>query len=250
MKTVKPLKQGLLYKTFEANRSFYLCTAVISFFSFESPPTLLSEPGFWKFVSSEIGKDSMLDMCMPKPRGEVLVTGRCYASKGKASAGEVSLKTGPIEKTLYVFGNRFWRKTVGLVGTISDPEPFGEMEISYENAFGGAEYKKNPLGKGFGSKVGTTGAKTHPLPNIEDPDELIGSPKDRPDLSDAKMIGANLMEANLKSATLVRTDLRMANLYGAEVMRAVVGDTDFRGANLKMTKIFDWRSGDKGRTDK
>jgi uncharacterized protein YjbI with pentapeptide repeats len=58
------------------------------------------------------------------------------------------------------------------------------------------------------------------------------------------------MEANLKTATLVRTDFRMANLYGAEVMRAVVGETDFRGANLKMTKISDWRPGDKGRTDK
>jgi hypothetical protein len=42
----------------------------------------------------------------------------------------------------------------------------------------------------------------------------------------------------------------MANLYGAEVMRAVVGETDFRHANLKMTKIADWRPGDKGRTDK
>jgi len=181
MKIVKPLKQSLLYKTFEADRSFYLCTAVISFFSFESSPALLSDPDLWKFVSPELGKDAMLDMCMPKPRGEVLVTGRCCASKEKASAGEVSLKTGPIDKTLYVFGNRFWKKTVGMVGTISDPEPFEEMEISYENAFGGAEYKKNPLGKGFGSIVSTTGAKIHPLPNIENPDELIGSPKDRPD---------------------------------------------------------------------
>jgi len=70
------------------------------------------------------------------------------------------------------------------------------------------------------------------------------------DLSDAKMVGANLMEANLKGSRLVRTDLRMANLYGAEVMRAVIGETDFRNANLKMTKIADWRPGDKGRTDK
>jgi uncharacterized protein YjbI with pentapeptide repeats len=181
MKTIKPLNQSLLYKTFEADRSFYLCAAVISFFSFESSPALLSDPALWKFVGPELGKDAMLDMCMPKPRGEVLLTGRCYAPKGKASAGKVSLKTGPIDKTLFVFGNRYWKKAAGIVGTISDPEPFEEMEISYENAFGGAEYKKNPLGKGFGSLVSDAGTKIHPLPNIENPDELIGSPKDRPD---------------------------------------------------------------------
>jgi hypothetical protein len=181
MKIFKPLNQSLLYKSFEADRSFYLCTAVISFFSFESSPVLLSDPDLWKFLSPELGKDAILDMCMPKPRGEVLVTGRCYASEGKDSAGEVSLKTGPIDKTLYVFGDRFWQYENPLIQSISDPLHFTEIDISYDNAFGGPEFEKNPLGKGAAPVEIDTGELIQPLPNIEMPETLIGSPDDRPD---------------------------------------------------------------------
>jgi uncharacterized protein YjbI with pentapeptide repeats len=182
MKTVKPLNQSLLYKTFEADRSFYLCAAVISFFSFESSPALLSDPDLWKFVSSELGKEAMLDLCMPKPRGEVLVTGRCYAPGGKpVPAYEVRLQMGAVNKTLHVFGDRFWKRKGGMLKTISDPMPFTEMAVSYENAFGGPDYKKNPLGKGHAPIETDTGEKVRPLPNIEDPRNLIDSPKKKPE---------------------------------------------------------------------
>ncbi|NIM98423.1 MAG: DUF2169 domain-containing protein [candidate division Zixibacteria bacterium] len=172
----------MLYRTFEADRSFYLCTAVISFFPFESSSTLLSDPDLWQFVSSELGKDAMLDMCMPKPRGEVLVIGRCFAPGGKpVPACEVRLQMGLVDKTLYVFGDRFWRRKGGILKTISDPLPFTEMDISYENAFGGPDYKKNPLGKGHAPVKSDTGETVHPLPNIEDPRDLIDSPKNMPD---------------------------------------------------------------------
>jgi uncharacterized protein YjbI with pentapeptide repeats len=182
MKTIKPLNQSLLYKTFEANKSFYLCTSVISFFSYESPPTLLSEPDLWKFTSSELGKDAMLDMCMPKPKGEVLVVGRCFTPEAKpVPAYEVLLKIGPIDKTLYVFGERFWERKAGVLKTITDPLPFTEMDVSYENAFGGPDYKKNPLGKGYASVRTGSGKAIHPLPNIENPHDLVDSPTKKPD---------------------------------------------------------------------
>ena len=182
MKAIKPLSQCLLYKTFEANRSFYLCTAVISFFSFQSSPSLLSEPDLWKFESSELGKDAMLDLCMPKPKGEILVVGRCFTPEAKpVPAYEVRLKIGSIDKTLHVYGDRFWKRKGGLVKVISDPMPFTEMPVSYENAFGGPEYKKNPLGKGHTQIKTETGDTVHPLPNIEDPTNLIDSPKKKPD---------------------------------------------------------------------
>jgi len=149
MKTIKPFKQSVLCKTFEAGRSFYLCTAIMSFFPLASSPTLLSEQDLWEFADSELGKDAMLDMCMPKPKGEVLVVGRCFTPEAKpVPAYEVHLKIGPIDKTLYVFGDRFWGRKAGVLKTISDPLPFTKMAISYENAFGGPNYKKNPLGKG------------------------------------------------------------------------------------------------------
>jgi len=182
MKIIKPLNQSLLYKTFEAERSFYLCTTIISFFSFESSPTLLSEPDLWKFAGSELGKETILDLCMPKPKGEVLANGRCYAPGGKpVPAYEVRLKIGPIDKTLHVYGDRFWKRKGGLVKVISDPMPFTEMPVSYENAFGGPEYKKNPLGKGHTPIKTDTGDTVHPLPNVENPTNLIDSPKKKPE---------------------------------------------------------------------
>jgi uncharacterized protein YjbI with pentapeptide repeats len=182
MKTIKPMKQSLLYKVFEFDHRYHLAVAVLSFFPFEERPLgLLSEPDLWKFVVAELGKDAILDMCMPKPGGEVLVFGKCFAPGGKEmQAGEVRLRVGPVEKTLYVFGDRFWRRA-GPVRRISDPLPFSEMAITWENAFGGPEYGKNPLGKGFAPVETETGETVHPLPNIEDPKHLIASPEDRPD---------------------------------------------------------------------
>lgn len=181
MKTIKPINQSLLYKTYEADRKFYLCTVILSYFSFDSS-SLLSEPELWKFAGAELGKDAMLDMCMPKPKGEVLVVGRCFAPEGKpVQAYEVHLKVGSIDKTIYVFGDRFWKRKAGIVKVISDPRPFTEMTISYANAFGGPDYKKNPLGKGHAPIKTDTGNTVHPLPNIEDPRDLIDTPKKKPD---------------------------------------------------------------------
>jgi hypothetical protein len=182
MKVFKPLNQSLLYKVFEDAKKCYLSVTILSFFPFEASSALLSEIDLWKFAASELGKDAMLDMCMPKPKGEVLVVGKCFAPGGKpVHAYEVSLQIGSINKILHVFGDRFWKRKAGVLKTISDPLPFTEMDIRYENAFGGPDYKKNPLGKGYAPVKTDTGEKIHPLPNIEDPGNLIDSPKKKPD---------------------------------------------------------------------
>ncbi|MGD9240142.1 MAG: DUF2169 domain-containing protein [Desulfobacterales bacterium] len=182
MKVIKPLNQSLLYKVFEEARKYYLSVAILSFFPFETSSGLLSEVDLWEYAGSELGKDTMLDMCMPKVKGEVLVVGKCFAPKGEpVSASEVSVRIGPMDKTLYVFGDRFWRRKRGILQAISDPLPFTEMDVSYQNAFGGPDYKKNPLGKGDAPVKNDTGAKIHPLPNIEDPRDLIDTPKKKPD---------------------------------------------------------------------
>ena len=181
MQVFKPLNQSLLYKPFEINHTPYLCTAVISFFPLQSAPVLKSETDLWKFVADQLGQDAMLDMCMPKPKGEVLVTGACFAPKDRAVAGEVSINLGSVNKTLYVYGDRFWKISATMGKTISDPEPFDRMDISYANAFGGPSFKPNPLGKGADSVETVGGAKIRPLPNIEYPHQLIGSPKDMPE---------------------------------------------------------------------
>ena len=181
MITIKPLKLGLLHRTYEANGLFYFCTAVISFFPLDSPSSLLIEPQLWPFVAAELGDNAVLDMCMPKARGEVLVSGKCYAQGGGAQAGEVQLKISSVNKKLYVFGDRYW-KTSGLTTkSITEAESFTEIEISYGNAFGGADYPLNPLGKGFFPKGAKNCPERIPLPNIESPGRLVGSPQDTPD---------------------------------------------------------------------
>jgi uncharacterized protein YjbI with pentapeptide repeats len=182
MKIIKPLNQGLLFKNFEEKKKYYLSVAIFSFFPLEASSGLLSEIEMWKFTASELGKDAMLDMCMPKPKGEVLVIGKCFAPEGKpVPAYEVRLQIGPVNKTLHVLGDRFWKRKRGIIKTISDPIPFTEMDITYENAFGGPDYERNPLGKGYAPIKTDTGKTIHPLPNIEDPRDLIDSPKKKPD---------------------------------------------------------------------
>ena len=181
MRLFKPVNQSLLFKPFEINRTYYLCTVMISYFPLRSSPVLEPETKLWKFLADELGKEVMLDMCMPKTRGEVLLTGACYSIGERAPAGEVSISIGSVNKTLYVFGDRFW-KTSGAMGkTVSDPVPFDRMEISYANAYGGPSFKPNPLGKGADPVEADGGTKIRPLPNIEYPDQLIGSPKDTPE---------------------------------------------------------------------
>jgi uncharacterized protein YjbI with pentapeptide repeats len=182
MKIIKPINQSLLYKVFEEKKKFYLSVAILSFFPFEASSGMLSEIDMWKFAGTELGRDAMLDMCMPKPKAEVLVVGKCFAPQGKpVPAYEVRLKISSIHKTLPVFGDRFWKRKGGVLKTISDPLPFTKMDITYENAFGGPDYKKNPLGKGHAPVKMDTGEKVHPLPNIEDPRDLINSPKKKPE---------------------------------------------------------------------
>ena len=68
----------------------------------------------------------------------------------------VGLKVGPVEKRLRVCGQRVWLHSA-LGPLLSDPEPFREMPVIWENAFGGADRgrkgaiadDRNPVGTGF-----------------------------------------------------------------------------------------------------
>ncbi|MGK4005692.1 DUF2169 domain-containing protein [Sorangium sp. So ce1036] len=175
MKTIKPNRLGLLTKVFEKDGAPYLVVTLLVFFPFESPRRLLYEQSLWKLVGAELGSDAILDECMPKLRGELLVNGRCFTAGGvPRPACSVRVQLGAVDKTLYVVGDRRF----GLLG-MTEPEPFTEMPITWQNAFGGEGYAPNPIGKGV-APVRGEGGSVHPLPNIEDPRRLIRSPGDRP----------------------------------------------------------------------
>lgn len=121
------------------------------------------------------------DFAFFKARADLLLVGKCHAPEGTmVPARQVTFQVGSRSKSLNVYGNRYWKR--GLLGSnATDPEPFSEMELRYENSFGGKEYKKNPVGKGLGKIELEDGKKVQPLPNIVSPDDEIVSPRRRPE---------------------------------------------------------------------
>ncbi|WP_437952080.1 DUF2169 domain-containing protein [Sorangium sp. So ce296] len=169
MKIVKPMRLGVVPRVFMNQRTPHLLVTAFVGFSYERPARLLYEPTVWTIVTEELGKDGLLDELNPKTRGELLVTGRCYPPGRVARpASSVRVQLGPIDKSLYVVGDRTW----GMLG-MSDPAPFTEMPVTWRNAFGGNGFAKNPLGKGHGDRSAA-------LPNIESPKHLIHARSDRP----------------------------------------------------------------------
>lgn len=188
MKLVKPLNLSLLHKVYEHDKGFFLSVGVLVLFPFVPRQgrglDLGNEPDLWNTAGQALGKDAMLDMAMPKPMAEVLVAGKCFAPgpepKTPIQGRRISLTFGEISKTLAVFGDRYWKKAAGLVHVITDPEPFTEMELGYDKAFGGPGYEANPTGKGAAPVLSPDGREIMPLPNLEYPGKLIADPGDRP----------------------------------------------------------------------
>src|SRR5271166_341672 len=123
MKTIKPQKLGVLTRTFENGDACYFAVSVLVFFPFVAPSAPLAETDLWMLAGTELG-DEPIDAGMPKQRGEVLVNGSAYPSGGPRPACAPRVAIGTVDKTLYVVGDRLWKR-----GVPSDPEPFTEMPL-------------------------------------------------------------------------------------------------------------------------
>jgi hypothetical protein len=130
------------------------------------------------------------DLVPFKPRADVVLVGKAYAPGGqpRATPLDVSLRVGSLEKTLRVFGDRTWSlpSKLSITPTISQAKPFVTMDLVYERAFGGIDKvssmycDENLAGTGFIGKKTSGAIQDRPLPNIEDPQNLIGSWDSRP----------------------------------------------------------------------
>lgn len=179
MNIVKSLHSSLLHKSFSFQEKHYFTVSVLWGFNLLTGEPVL-EQELWQTIGDMLEKNEMFDAGMPKPKGELLVQGSCFAADGVAvNASRVSVSLGVISKELYVFGDRQWIKGLGIGWGLSDPVPFTEMPVTYANAFGGKDYAPNPVGKGLDEVMGEFGPVI-PVPNIEYADQLIGSPKDKP----------------------------------------------------------------------
>lgn len=167
MKTLKPLRLGLLTRPFEWAGEHHLSVAILAFGTLDG--SLLLEADLWKFVPPQLGPDAALDLGIPKPRGEVVVTGVAHVPGGvPRPACSVRVRLGAVDKTLLVVGDRVWHD-----GAMTEPAPFTSMPLGWDRAFGGPGFAQNPLGRG----VKGDGDR---LPNLEHPRARLVEPGDRP----------------------------------------------------------------------
>ncbi len=115
---------------------------------------------------------------------DVVLDGKAYAPPGKPVAGlTASLQVGQARKDIRVIGDRVCRYRGTAEPLFTDPQPFTTMELRYERAYGGVDiysdpkvacaYARNHLGKGFVVGKGKKAVENLPLPNLEDPFDLL-----------------------------------------------------------------------------
>lgn len=183
MQIVKPMRLGVLSKPFTHRGRHWLSVAALAYFDFAHPDRLLPDSKMWPEVMSVLGGDALLDIAMPKPHAEVLVGGSAHPAPGTAgTVAEPSLRIGPVDKRLMVFGDRFWNPVPGPRRAMATaPRPFTALPLTWANAFGGPAFADNPVGKGHNAidRV-MAGEDPVPLPNVENPADLIASPRDTP----------------------------------------------------------------------
>ena len=118
------------------------------------------------------------DLAISKPRAEWWVTGVWRAPTGRAVRHHVlTAEVAGQRKRLALIGDRFWRPGVG--GGMTEPAPLTELPLSWERALGGPGFAANPGGTGIAPDERDEQRRVR-LPNIEDPDALIGSADQRP----------------------------------------------------------------------
>jgi hypothetical protein len=130
------------------------------------------------------------DVSLVKPGTDVLILGSAFPPQGRpARRCVLSLRVGPVEKHVAVYGDRRWE--VGLARTKpSEPAPFEKMPLIWERAFGGKDSipgspassveQRNPVGVGFRTTRNGRRVDGDRLPNLELVGDPIGSPNDRP----------------------------------------------------------------------
>jgi uncharacterized protein YjbI with pentapeptide repeats len=172
MKTIKPGAISLLTRTIEYRGRFRFIVTPILFISLQAPLRLRGEAALWQFLAEELGADAALDACMPKVRGEYLVHARASPPGGPATACAVRARFANKEKSLCVFGERQWQGRDA--GT---PQPFHDMPLGWQLAYGGEGFPANPVGIGHAKPAERSAAWRQP--QIEYPDDASFRP-DKP----------------------------------------------------------------------
>jgi hypothetical protein len=154
----------------------------------EQAPLVLADEYHGEPGQSSLKYES--DLHPPKPGTDVSLLGHAYARDPRQGFVDAGLKIGPLSKVLRVFGDRVWFKALGF-WVPSEPRPFDRIPLLYERAFGGRNFShanpkkhsleaRNPVGTGYVVKGADGFREDLPLPNLENPGDLITSAGDKP----------------------------------------------------------------------
>ena len=121
------------------------------------------------------------DIAPLKPNIDVIINAVAYAPGGKPREQfQAGVCMDDHERLIMVSGKRVWRRRLGLIPTMSQPEPAHCVPVVYSLAYGGADKDKpdqfwpnNPTGSGFSANMPQDGLL---LPQIEWLDDLIQGP--------------------------------------------------------------------------
>ncbi|MDL2408871.1 DUF2169 domain-containing protein [Rhizobium calliandrae] len=176
---IKPSRLAAALRAEPVPQGGLLTVSVFILFDFENPRQILSEQALWPMVTDQMPPGAIFDKGSLKPCGEVIVAGAALAPSGIPVTGlQVVVRLGSIEKTLNVFGDRFWRRTDRGV-ELTPAIPFDRMPMDEAHAFGGPRFAENPRGKGHDAHAILEAGYDAPLPNLENPQHLIRSPDDQ-----------------------------------------------------------------------
>lgn len=131
------------------------------------------------------------DVHLCKPGTDILLVGTARHPDGRALEELLTrVYVGDVGREVLVVGDREW--TGSYVGrAITSPEPFEEMPLTWELAYGGVHVHdeekgkvysepRNPVGQGFKGKRRRSALAGTRLPNLEDPRAPLRKPGDRP----------------------------------------------------------------------
>src|SRR3546814_1991038 len=78
MKIVKPLRLGVMSRPYTMQRRSKLGLGVLALASLSEPALLQPEADLWTLAGEALGDDGVLDLGVPKPCAEFLVSGSAY----------------------------------------------------------------------------------------------------------------------------------------------------------------------------
>jgi uncharacterized protein YjbI with pentapeptide repeats len=144
MRIIKPLRLGILTRPYQYRGQHQLGVSVLAMATLAPDPTLLMEADLWKISSQELDEDEVLDLGIPKPCAEFLVSGKAW-SHDASDPGRVAVRArlDYLEKSLIVHGDRSWGQ-----GGMSKAAVVQAVPLNWRHTYGGPGFPDNENGLG------------------------------------------------------------------------------------------------------